>query len=148
LSLEEESNIFSRAAWSPFFFQGGRAGSHQAGLKTDPINDGKANMRLEELKEEVFAQHLNTKFFVPLEERRVELELVKITGDKTSMDKIEGVERFALYFLGPGDFYLPQRVYTLEHEALGTLEIFIVPVGARDKRYEYEAIFSRITNKE
>lgn len=105
-------------------------------------------MELEELKEEVFAQHLNTKFYIPLDDRRVELELVKIIGDKSSMDKIEGVERFALYFLGPDGLYLPQAIYHMEHEALGQLDIFIVPVGIKDKRYQYEAIFSHMTNKE
>jgi hypothetical protein len=101
-------------------------------------------MQLDDLTEEVFAQHLNTKFYIPLEGRRVELELAGVAGDKGSIDKIEGVERFALYFLGPGDFYLPQRTYPIEHEALGTLEIFIVPIGVRDNRYEYEAVFSRM----
>jgi hypothetical protein len=99
-------------------------------------------MELEELKEEVFAQHLNTKFYIPLEERRVELELVRVVGDKSTMDKLEGVNRFAVYFQGPGDLYLPQHTYRLEHDALGTLEIFIVPIGIRNKRYEYEAVFS------
>lgn len=101
-------------------------------------------MNLEELKEEVFAQHLNTKFYVQLEDRKVELELVKVVGDKSSMDKVEGVERFAIYFLGPGDFYLPQRIYHIEHEVLGTMLIFIVPVGAQAGRYQYEAIFTHM----
>jgi hypothetical protein len=101
-------------------------------------------MELEELKEEVFAQHLNTKFYIPLEERRVELELTRVAGDKSTLDKIAGVNRFALYFLGPADFYLPQRTYRIEHDALGTLEIFIVPVGLRGKGYEYEAVFSQM----
>jgi hypothetical protein len=101
-------------------------------------------MKLEELKEEVFAQHLNTKFYVQLEDRKVELELVKVVGDKSSMDKIEGVQRFAVYFAGPSEFLLPQRIYHLQHEALGELVIFIVPVGSKDGRYQYEAIFSRM----
>jgi hypothetical protein len=102
------------------------------------------SMELEELREEVFAQHLNTKFYVPLEQRRVELELVKVAGDKSTLDKIEGVSRFVLYFQGPGDFYLPQRTYRFEHDALGTLEIFIVPIGQRNNQYEYEAVFSNV----
>ena len=104
-------------------------------------------MEFIELKEEVFAQHLNTKFYVPLEDRRIELELVKVAGDKSSMDKIEGVERFALYFLGPGDFYLPQSTYRMEHDALGQLDIFIVPVAKDDKGFRYEAIFSRMEER-
>lgn len=102
-------------------------------------------MQLDELTEEVFAGQLNTTFYVPLNERRVELELVSVAGDKSSLDKIEGVERFSIYFLGPGDFYLPQRIYRIEHEALGALDIFIVPVGVQDKRYQYEAVFNHIT---
>lgn len=101
-------------------------------------------MELEGLREEVFAEHLNTKFYIQLEDRRVELELVKVAGDKSTLDKIEGVDRFAIYFLGPRDSYLPQHTYRLEHDALGSLEIFIVPIALRDKGYEYEAIFSQV----
>ncbi len=104
-------------------------------------------MQPNELTEELFAQHVNTTFHVPLDERRVELELVEVAGDKSTLEKIEGVDRFSLYFLGPGDFYLPQRIYHMEHDALGQLEIFIVPVGIKDNRYQYEAVFSHITNK-
>jgi hypothetical protein len=116
---------------------------------TDPFSKARERhtMELEELKEETFAQHLNTKFYLSLDERRIELELVKVAGDKSSMDKIEGVERFALYFLGPMDSYLPQSIYHMEHDALGELDIFIVPIGKLDKRLQYEAIFSRMTNK-
>ncbi|HKS28094.1 MAG TPA: hypothetical protein VJS44_09755 [Pyrinomonadaceae bacterium] len=94
------------------------------------------------MKEEVFAQHLNTKFYIPLEQRRVELELVKVIGDKSSMNKIEGVERFSIYFLGPGDLLLPQSIYHMEHEAMGEMDIFIVPIGTQEGRYQYEAVFS------
>jgi hypothetical protein len=102
-------------------------------------------MERQEMKEEVFAKHVNTKFYIPLEERRVELELVRVIGDKSSMDKIEGVERFSLFFQGPGEFCLPQRIYRMEHEALGALDIFIVPIGIEGNRYQYEAVFSYVT---
>ena len=105
-------------------------------------------MQPDQLNEELFAGHLNTRFYIQLEDRRVELELAKVMGDKSGMEKIAGVDRFALYFWGPGDFYLPQRSYRMEHEALGDLEIFIVPVGRRDNRYEYEAIFSQMEKQE
>ena len=104
-------------------------------------------MQIDELTEELFTEQLNTKFYVPFEDRRVELELVGVEGDKSSMEKIEGVERFVIYFQGPGDFYLPQYTYRLEHEALGTLEIFMVPVGRDKNGFRYEAIFSRMTDK-
>ena len=102
-------------------------------------------MQLEELTEDLFGQHLNTKFYIPLEDRRVELELVRVVGDKSSLEKIPGWERFSIYFLGPGDFYLPQATYHMEHESLGEQDIFLVPIGVEDKRFRYEAVFSRQT---
>jgi hypothetical protein len=105
-------------------------------------------MQLDELTEELFAQQLNTKFYVLFEERRVELELVGVEGDKSSMEKVKGVERFAVYFLGPEGIYLPQYTYRIEHEALGELAIFIVPVGKDKNRFRYEAVFSRLTDKD
>lgn len=104
-------------------------------------------MQAEQLNEEIFAQYLNTKFQIRLDDKSVELELVKVIGDKSGMEKLDGVERFSLYFLGPGDIYLGQQVYKMEHEALGDLEIFIVPVGRRNERYEYEAVFSRMEER-
>ncbi len=43
------------------------------------------------------------------------------------------MERFSLFFDGPGDLQLPQRTYELEHEQLGSLDIFLVTI-ARDER--------------
>lgn len=36
---------------------------------------------------------------------------------------------FMLTFKGPSNFVLPQRVYRVEHEALGAHDIFVVPLG-------------------
>lgn len=102
-------------------------------------------MELTELNEDTFARHLNTKFYVPLEDKKVELELVKVISDKGELDKIEGVDRFSIYFTGPVDSFLQQRIYTFEHEALGQMEIFIVPIARQDDKYHYEAVFSRMT---
>jgi hypothetical protein len=100
----------------------------------------------DELTEDLFAQHLNTTFSIPFDTRNVELELVDVLGDKSTMEKVAGLERFSIYFTGPGDFYLPQRMYGMKHEALGDLDLFIVPIGTEDKRYRYEAVFTRITD--
>jgi hypothetical protein len=37
---------------------------------------------------------------------------------------------------------LPQRIYRLEHEQMGPLELFIVPVGPDGDGLGYEAIFT------
>ena len=45
---------------------------------------------------------------------------------------------FSLVFQGGPDPPLPQRIYRVEHDALGALEIFLVPI-ASDR---YEAVFT------
>lgn len=50
-------------------------------------------------------------------------------------------EPFSLLFRGPSQPVLPQRIYPLRHDTLGTLELFLVPVGPDDKGLCYEAVF-------
>jgi len=49
---------------------------------------------------------------------------------------------FALDFRGPVDPVLPQAIYRLDNEGVGTLEIFVVPVGRTNSGTDYEAIFT------
>lgn len=51
-------------------------------------------------------------------------------------------EAFSLLFHGPKSFYVPQRIYSLEHDQFGTIEIFLVPVGPDERGMRYEAIFN------
>lgn len=39
-------------------------------------------------------------------------------------------------------FYYPQAIYTLHHPALGSLSLFLVPLGAKGRGMQYEAVFS------
>jgi hypothetical protein len=49
---------------------------------------------------------------------------------------------FALHFQGPISPILPQHTYSFAHPALGAFEMFIVPIGPRDRGMIYEAIFT------
>jgi hypothetical protein len=49
---------------------------------------------------------------------------------------------FALNFAGPAAPLLQQSIYPLRHAALGTLDLFIVPVGKDKDGIIYEAIFT------
>lgn len=49
---------------------------------------------------------------------------------------------FSLIFRAPGPGVLEQRTYPLEHADLGTLSIFLVPVGRNAEFVEYEAVFN------
>ena len=50
---------------------------------------------------------------------------------------------FALLFVGPGGQPLPQAIYPMDHDMLGRLDIFVVPIGPLpDGRQQYEAVFN------
>lgn len=100
---------------------------------------------IEKLGRADFAEHLNTVFRAEAGPSEVfELELTDVkAGDAWGAD--ERQERFSLIFNGPADRLYPQRMYPLEHDRLGRLNLFIVPVGrAQDGRFLYEAVFNRL----
>jgi hypothetical protein len=50
---------------------------------------------------------------------------------------------FSVVFLGPAGRHLPQGIYHLEHEQLGRLDLFLVPIGPEPSgRHRYQAIFT------
>lgn len=90
-----------------------------------------------------FALHLNQTFLVRLEDiEPLELELVRVAP--AGQPARPGLrEPFSLQFLGPvSSHYLVQHIYRLEHDALGALDIFLVPLGPEGGRMRYEAIFN------
>lgn len=75
---------------------------------------------------------------------RLELELRESrlhNPDAPAADESGVRAPFSLLFLGPVDPILPQRIYRLEHESVGPIEIFIVPVGRDQSGTTYEAVF-------
>lgn len=90
-----------------------------------------------------FTQQLHTRFRVRVDAPRpLELELVEVKGWQAGATEQQGLERFALYFNGPADTFMPQSTYTLEHEQLGALDIFLVPVTQDANGFRYEAVFN------
>jgi hypothetical protein len=102
------------------------------------------------LNEENFTKQLGTKFRVLLEIEgapEIVLELDEVKPFPALSHSRSDVERFSIYFYGPGNFYLPQRIYKLEHEQMGEMEIFLVPVEQGQRGFRYEAIFSRFKDE-
>lgn len=94
----------------------------------------------ERLEKETFAENLNTKFLVRMDDgNAIELELTQIR----EVESAPNHEQFALIFNGPGSIYLPQRIYPLEHERMGSISIFLVPIGQDENGFIYEAAFNR-----
>jgi Domain of unknown function (DUF6916) len=78
----------------------------------------------------------------------VETELVEVTDHAGRIpDTLRAP--FSVLFHGPLEPVLPQGIYQLEHDQLGTLELFIVPVGPDEPSapgqaptaMRYEAVF-------
>ena len=99
-------------------------------------------MRLDTATVEEFAALVGQSFALDAGEAgALELELTAATPSQNPGP--EGTRHpFALAFRGPGEPLLPQGIYRLEHEGLGALEIFIVPMGRDESGTEYEAVFN------
>ena len=95
---------------------------------------------LERMRREDFEPHLNTTFrLLRGQEEPLELELIEITGGEGTF---ENSYSFSLIFRGGPHFVLQQHTFTLDHPALGTLDIFLVPIARDADGYRYEAVFN------
>jgi hypothetical protein len=95
------------------------------------------------LRKTNFADKLHTKFRLRTDDSNyVELELTALEDGQP----IPGQEQFSLMFKGPLEFFLPQSIYQFEHEGMGTIEIFLVPIEREKDGYLYEAAFSLMTD--
>lgn len=98
---------------------------------------------LDQLNSSDFRPHLNTTFVIRLKEiEPIELQLVNVT-ESGSSPWSTARQPFSLQFLGPvSSQYLLQHIYPLEHPHMGTLDLFLVPLGPESGRMRYEAIFN------
>lgn len=98
----------------------------------------------EEFEHARFLENLNTKFRLSLAEgASAELELAEVSDLKTG----PGQEWFSIVLRGGSEQILPQRIYQVESEAMGSMEIFMVPIRKTDEGVFYEAVFNRLLNK-
>lgn len=81
-----------------------------------------------------FAKLLNETFGVEAEAGRLDLVLTEASA--------RGGRAFSLVFRGPRAQPLEQRTYAFSHPAMGTVNIFIVPIGADRDSMLYEAVFN------
>jgi len=95
------------------------------------------------LKYEELAAQVNTKFLVTETTEPIELELIEATEPTITPQQ----EIFSLIFLGPKDLLLPQKIYQLDHERLGSGILFLVPIGQSGDGIRYEAVFNRLINQ-
>ena len=76
---------------------------------------------------------------------RLDLELVDVRlhqPDAPAQDPSGARAPFSLAFRGPAEPILPQRIYRVEHDSVGAIEIFLVPIAHDDAGTTYEAVFA------
>jgi hypothetical protein len=94
----------------------------------------------ESLTQEIFKENLNSSFKLPLsEEQSLALELIECNDLGSS----ETQEQYSLILRGDDKHYLPQMTYDLQHEKLGTVSLFLVPIRKDANGFCYEAIINR-----
>lgn len=91
---------------------------------------------------EQFEPEVGSTFTISFTNARFELELREAAALKYHDPKIHARHPFSLLFVCPDERLLQQGVYAIEHERLGMLEIFIVPIKADADGVHYEAVFN------
>ena len=94
-----------------------------------------------------FAGHLGATFCLHLGSgTTLAAELIEVT--QLSAQSAQGTEvprpraPFALVFQSPAHTRLVQGIYKMAHPAIGTFEIFLVPIGLDARGLRCEAIFT------
>jgi len=97
---------------------------------------------LETLTYDQMRELVGTRFSIDLDGQLCELVLTNAAKVMESEAARLARNPFSLHFTGPAEPFLPQRTYPMHHEKLGTLEIFLVPIGRTAGGFTYEAVFT------
>lgn len=105
---------------------------------------------LDKLTVDVFAPCLQQSFqvyYTPTDFMEVQLIEARDITEYDYADEDEALparrKPFSLIFRSADKTrYLPQHIYTIKHENLGALDIFLVPIGPDKKGMRYQAIFN------
>lgn len=98
---------------------------------------------LDTLNYKELAAQVNTQFRLTEMTEPIALELIEVTEPQITLQQ----EFFSLIFLGPKDLLLPQKMYQLAHDQLGSGALFLVPIERTEKGVKYEAAFNRLINR-
>ncbi len=97
----------------------------------------------ETLTMEQFSEHLNSPFrlYHDLGPDPVEMNLIRVTD----LGSTPRQTQFSCVFLASHPAPLYQSLFRVEHEQMGTMELFLVPLGTSDKGVELEAVFNWVS---
>lgn len=96
---------------------------------------------LESLTIDDFRPHVGSAFHVS--DPSIELHLEQVAAVMESERARLKRTPFSLFFRGPVEPLLPQKIYELRHSAFGEpLSMFLVPIGRIREGIQYEAVFT------
>ncbi len=100
-------------------------------------------LELDKITAETFAPYLHGSFRIDYGGAEpLVTELVELNAAGEHLRRTNGRLPFSLVLRGGHGRYLPQRLYRVEHEALGALDLFLVPIGPDSEGImRYEAVF-------
>lgn len=95
---------------------------------------------LETFTLDTFAGRMNSTFRLKRDSSEtVEVELVEAKDVGSTPRQAQ----FSIVFRGPHNPYLAQSIYQMEHDEIGTFDLFLVPIKRDQAGTYYEAIFNR-----
>ncbi|KAA3663383.1 MAG: hypothetical protein DWQ04_10840 [Chloroflexi bacterium] len=100
---------------------------------------------LEKLTSTDFKSLLNETFQVKLQsEEQFSADLIEVTEVGQEPNEENSIIRraFSAIFHIKGDTFFPQQICSVEHETLGSLTLFLVPLGPAKDGTRYEAMFT------
>jgi hypothetical protein len=97
---------------------------------------------LNQLQSGDFTPHLNDKFFIHAESLEpIEAELIEVS--ELGAPAFDQRPPFSIVLrTRQKDQYLIQAIYDVQHAEMGTLDLFLVPLGPDEEGMRYEAVFT------
>jgi hypothetical protein len=99
-------------------------------------------VEIADVTHETFAGREGETFAVRFADGSIELTLRQVTVSPDHWGRTDRREPFSLELEGSGEHMLPQGIWPLDHEELGRLELFVVPLGPEDGAMRYEVVFT------
>ena len=94
---------------------------------------------------EQFFEQVGSTFGTTLPDgRRADLILARLEDHVSTATH----QNFSLIFHGPVDMPREQGIFALTNEAIGTMDLFLVPISANTDELELEAVFNLVTPRE
>ena len=98
------------------------------------------NADIQTLSPEVFEERRQADVHLFLEDQQVDLEITDIRRLGGDTERTGGA--FSVVFAAPSTPELDQAIYQMAIDGIGSLALFLVPVGQFGEQRHYEAVFT------